>query len=341
MDVQSLPSLDDHDPRKRLWGLEARPLLYVLVILASALAAYAYKLRNDGIFACSADGYSSDRYLAYCNASGYGEYDHGALWFDMEPRIPPIIARADVIFLGNSRLQYAFSNDLTADWFSSNAISYYLLGFAAEENGVFEGLLLRKFSPHAKLYIINADRFFEDAESIPAKAIFHDSHEARRYAQLKAWQYPHRLICSTMPRVCENKAVFYRSIESGRWISKDSVAYNVQPVSDGPASDVARWPEFIAFGEKFLAQLPVERKCVLLTIVPTVGTKRPEVTAIAGALGLTIIAPEVEGLQTWDGSHLDQPSGARWANEFFRAAGPLIRECAGSEASRLQAGAGL
>jgi len=315
-------------------------LAYLLVIIASALAAYAYKLRSDGIFACSADGYSSDRFLAYCNASGYGEYDHGAVWFDLEPGLREAIGHADVVVLGNSRIQYALSNDVAKQWFQSNSISYYLLGFAFDENGRFEGPLLRKFAPKAKFYIINADRFFDRDESVIAKPIFHDSRESLHYRQLKAWQYPHRLICSNFPSVCQNKTVVYRSREtgswSGSWTSK-AHAYNVQPVSVGPANDVVRWPEFVQFGEEFLSELPVERKCVLVTIVPTVLTKRQEAATIAEELGLRFVAPQVEGLQTWDGSHLDGPSATRWATEFFRVAGPLIRACAGGEAPRSNA----
>jgi hypothetical protein len=311
-------------------------MVFCLTVLLSALGAYGYKLRTDGIFACSAAGYSSDRYLVYCNVSGYGEYDPGAFWFDMEPGVPQAVAAANVVFLGDSRMQHAFSSDVTVDWFAANSITYYLLGFGNYENGVFEGALLQKYSPSAKLYVINADSFFEDVESVHAKALFHDSREAQRYWALRAWQYPHRLLCTPFPGACGHKGAIYRSRESGSWMTKDFVAYNVQPVSEGQPSDTARWPEFIAFAEAFLARLPVERSCVVLTVVPSVHTKRPEVVAIADALQLKLIAPQLEGLKTFDGSHLDKASATRWVTEFFREAGPSIRECAGGSALPLR-----
>ena len=63
----------------------SRPAIYILIIIFAVVAAYAYKLRTEGIFSCQADGYTFDRYLAYCNGADFGDYEHGAFWFDLEP----------------------------------------------------------------------------------------------------------------------------------------------------------------------------------------------------------------------------------------------------------------
>jgi hypothetical protein len=39
------------------------------------------------------------------------------------------------------------------------------------------------------------------------------------------------------------------------------------------------------------------------------------------------VAPELEGLSTSDGYHLDRVSADRWARAFLEAAGPEIRSC--------------
>ena len=67
------------------FALRARPGLYMLLVLAVALVGGAYSLRKYGIFSCQASGYGSDRYLGYCGATSYGDYDHGAMWFGLEP----------------------------------------------------------------------------------------------------------------------------------------------------------------------------------------------------------------------------------------------------------------
>jgi hypothetical protein len=49
--------------------------------------------------------------------------------------------------------------------------------------------------------------------------------------------------------------------------------------------------------------------------------------AVANALGLTLVSPDLDGLLTFDGIHLDPPSAERWSKAFFDAAGPQIRKC--------------
>jgi hypothetical protein len=78
----------------------------------------------------------------------------------------------------------------------------------------------------------------------------------------------------------------------------------------------------------FLSQVPVKRSCVILTMVPKPETKIGNAKAVATTLGMNFVAPEIsEGLGTYDGSHLNQPSAQRWSQAFFEAAGSKIRSC--------------
>ena len=71
--------------KKREGLFASRRTTYICVILGTIIAASAYKLRTQTIFACQATLYNSDRYIAYCNGSRYADYEHGAFWFDLEP----------------------------------------------------------------------------------------------------------------------------------------------------------------------------------------------------------------------------------------------------------------
>src|SRR5215467_6154657 len=152
-----------------------RPALYICVVLGAMLVAYAYKLRTEGIFACLADGYNSDRYLAYCQAAGYADYEHGAFWFGLESPTQDSMANADVLFLGTSRMQIAFSTPATGKWFASDPAKYFLLGFGYSGNVMFEGALMEKFGAHPKVYVINIDQFFDRRESPPVRTVMSDS----------------------------------------------------------------------------------------------------------------------------------------------------------------------
>ena len=80
--------------RKRDGLFRERPAIYVLILLAAYAASFLYKFRVDNIFACPASGYTSDKYLSNCDTS-YGDYEHGAFWFDLESAAEMSAARAD------------------------------------------------------------------------------------------------------------------------------------------------------------------------------------------------------------------------------------------------------
>jgi hypothetical protein len=120
----------------------------------------------------------------------------------------------------------------------------------------------------------------------------------------------------------------YRTVANGLWFTSGTLPNEPSGVSDGQPSDLEQWPHYVGLAREFLDTLKVERQCVVLTIVPTVDTKRAEAEAIAAALGVQFIAPRVDGLTTFDGSHLDVRSASRWSAAFLAAAGPVLERCA-------------
>ena len=123
---------------------EAKPRsgLYILVVLAAIVGAFVFHMRQAGIFTCPATAYGGDRYLGYCQGTAYGDYDHGALWFGLEPGVREAAAAADVLFVGNSRMQFGFSAPALGRWFEGSGASYYLLGFSHNETAKFTAPLL-------------------------------------------------------------------------------------------------------------------------------------------------------------------------------------------------------
>ena len=317
--------------RRRDGLFKERPALYILILLGVCVAAGLYKTRADSIFACQASGYTSDRYLGYCDVKGYGDYEHGAFWFDLEPAAEMSAARADVLFLGSSRMQFAFSTAATAHWFASGS-SYYLLGFIGYENSIFAGALLHKLKPRAEVYIINLPEFFQPFEAPLAKMVMHDAAARTRYEVKHLSQIFHRAICGQMPAICGRGWAIFRSRQTGfyapEYISLFKLRGNSQPVSYDQKVDQREIDEAIAIGRIFLSELPARAECVILTAVPTVGTRLGVTNAIARGLGKRLVVPQdPEGLQTFDGSHLDEASAQRWSEAFFETAGPRIKKC--------------
>jgi hypothetical protein len=308
--------------------LAKRIAMYSCIVLLTALGSYGLWARKHSIFACVANGYTADRYIAYCDATGYGDYEHGAFWFGLEPSAQNSAKDADVLFLGNSRVQYAFSTAATADWFSQASVPYYLLGFTYYDGVSFAEALLHRIRPKAKVYVINLDDFFSSWESPPAKEVMNDSGARSHYEAKRLWQRAHERICKTVAAICGRNYAIFRSRETGAFsFSRGSYSPTAKPVSydQNISDDVVKSSTVAAIS--FLSYLPVQEGCVILTTIPTAGTKIGNVSAIAAALHKDLVTPEIDGLETFDGSHLDQPSAERWSQAFFQAAGPEIHSC--------------
>jgi len=182
--------------------------------------------------------------------------------------------------------------------------------------------------------VINLDDFFSQWESPPAIEVTHDTSAQRHYETKRFWQSIHKPICKAVPFVCGRNYAIFRSRESGGFtISRVNTLLGVKPVSydESKRQDVVGTNT--AAASKFLADLAIQEECVILTLVPTVETKIGNANAIAAALHKDLIAPEIQGLQTFDGTHLDPPSAERWSQAFFELAGPEIRSCLGKQAA--------
>jgi hypothetical protein len=312
--------------QKRAGLFASRLTIYICVLLLSVLVATVYKFRTDTIFACQADGYSADRYVAYCNGANFADYEHGAFAFDIEPSAQNFARNAEMLFLGNSHLEVAFSTDATANWFSGAGARYYLLGFSYHENMLFSEKILDRMQPKARVYLINVDDFFVRTETPPMQAISHDPQARQRYEEKRRWQFVHEAICGTFPFLCGNAPVIFRSRETGAF-TKRTDRQNIVPVSYDQVIDQKAVDDSVAAAKEFLSHLPPQ-SCVILTTVPTVGTKIGNANAIARGVDLDLVTPGNLGdLRTYDGSHLDRQSAERWSQAFLQAAGSRIQAC--------------
>src|SRR5882762_4419996 len=123
-------------------------LSYVALFGAAALFAATicvvvlgtYNLGN-----CNRSGFGADRFLSYCETNTFGNYDHGASYYDLEPEAVENLKKADVLLLGNSRSQFVFSSEATGDFFVKRGMRYFLLGFGYGEMSDLPLALIRRY----------------------------------------------------------------------------------------------------------------------------------------------------------------------------------------------------
>ena len=294
--------------------------LYIGVVLFVALASYAYWLKTRSIFACQAQGYSADRYLAYCGGGNYADFEHGAFYFNLEPPALEYARNADVLVLGNSRLQIAMSNQATADWFKQAKARYYLLGFSYNENMNFTGsfcvgcIRARASSSSMSTIFSSAGKPWPRRRSctIPKRKVDTSGNNSRRLAPADL---------RTFPRLCGQRYVIFRSRETGSYYRipreepvtpENAVSYDQTSIR--PRSRTAPRSRSISQGIRQGEMRDPDQR-------PLSETKMGNVKAIAAGAGLPLVAPELDGLSTSDGYHLDRLSADRWARAFLRPRG--------------------
>lgn len=310
----------------KLSRLRPGPRFYSGVLILIFFVAFIAHVRVNGIFACPVGEYAGDHYLGHCETSGYGDYDHGAFWFDLEPTIRASAQSADVLFVGNSRMQFGFSVPALGRWFASQDQNYYLLGFSHGENANFIGPVLNKLQPEARAYIVNADEFFVDFWSGPGHAVLHRNDSLPRYKAKRLWQSFHRFTCERAA-LCGNTMAFFRQRETGEWILGGQSVGTPAPADQVLVADEIRVAELQDTASNFVSGLDVARGCVIFTYVPPKASDRASAMLLADALGVPFVSPQLEGLQTFDGSHLDRESAQRFTTAFFEEAAPILGRC--------------
>ena len=236
-----------------------------------------------------------------------------------------------MLFLGNSRTQFGFSAPSLGYWFSHQDRRHYLLGFSHTDNVAFVGPLLPRLAPRARAYVINVDDFFATDPTPPAREVMQARGAERHYRVKRLWQWVHRRACEFEARLCGDALAFYRQVETGEWqLARFGGLQAAAIVSDAPF-DGAPIARRRAAAERFIAQLGVPRDCIILTYVPQPYNQRQAAAALASELGLQFISPRLEGLMTFDGSHLDRASAERFTTAFLEAAGPPLSACLDTE----------
>jgi hypothetical protein len=282
---------------------------------------------------CRWSGYGEDYFLAYCNSRTYGDYEHGALYYGAEPAAAESLRNAQVIFLGNSRTQAAFSTRAVRSYFASRNVRFFVMGFGYGEWSAFSLATLLKSRAAPKVLVINADPFFSDKLSQPAQEALEGRPGFLWRLALKAlFQRIHRNLCPRAQGVCPaSEASIFRSATDGQWYWVGPMVRDLSVPLDRAAQKPIAPDELLQatdLGKKFLDAVGLDRRCVVLTGIPNSELDAPDVAAtLAAALNTSSIFPPADDLSTIEGLHLSLASAERWSDAFVAAMTPVLRDC--------------
>ena len=264
-----------------------------------------------------------------------GHVDHHILYFGTDPESLDNLRRAEVLFVGNSRLMFALQARVLQPYFSARGVSYFALGFGFNEGDAFPLAIIERFNLRPRLVVVNVDGFFGEGLSEWAQEVVRDtpfdarklrweaeaSHEARRVIHQVV---PNWLNLFGRPGFDEGREfIAYRSRVDGTWVVSpwpEAATRVSQPPLDSPA--LGR-PE-IASASAFANTLAARGSRLVLTSVPAPTRRGAGPAQFASLLQVPLVAPSVAGLTTYDGSHLTPTSALEWARAFVAALEPHL-----------------
>ena len=219
----------------------------------------------------------ADRFMAYCASPQFGDYEHGAYYYDLEPEALDHLKHADVVFFGTSRAQIALSTSALSSFFALHAMTPYLFGFGYGEYGAFPLAIMRKYDVKPKAIVILADPFFKDRTWWRRWRWFVP--ELYEYTQKQIFIALGSRLCAVWPSVCMPRQVaIYRSRADGSWQTFGFALDERVPITESSkhlyTHTALEAGEDIAFAARFIAATGVARECVVLSAAPGILTSR-------------------------------------------------------------------
>lgn len=321
-------------------GVNFRSYLIVLACIALPATLVEFFWPVIGITGCHGEGYQDDLYIAYCDSTGYGDYEHGALYFDLEPEAIRSLRAADILLVGDSRSQAAFSTHPTDAFAMAHGWRIYRFGFGYYEDSAFIMRLIRRYRLRPRMIIVNADPFFTDEGSALSRPLLSGPDRQFLYMhQLikRLAQDMQRATCGAhiLTRLtCGNARTLYRSRIDGSLDLRYMADPRRFPVVIDPTYDLEMAPHVIEVARQFLVATGLGPDCLLLTVVPSNFATPLLAQQVARSIGLPLVLAPADGLYTTDQSHLRPDSAERWTALFFENAERQIEACMATTTAR-------
>ena len=285
------------------------------------------------IYRCDPSLYSDNTFLAYCSDSGYGGYEHGAIYFGLEKDIVANLRSANVLILGSSRAQLGFSSPVAGEYFSNRGLRYFNLGFNYWEADLFARRVIERHDLKPNVVIVNADYFFTNEASPTAKKVLSRTKQVEFEYFLKGWiQRSHQEICIRNKFgigrfLCGRKPALYRSRLNGRtFVANWPRSFqNEAPKKREPSEDAL--VRLIGNAVNFKKFLDARNICLVITVIPSTTVSSNPGRIIAAAINVPFILSKVKNLSYFDGNHLDEAGATAWSSDFFNKFDKLNLNC--------------
>lgn len=325
----------DHASYSRFPGLKF--LAFLAIFFVSGIAVI---IKFDSYFTdfvkiadCKPDGYERGQFMTACSGIKVDRYSFGAPYLGVQKNLYKNAQNADVIIFGNSRTQRSFSTDAIDNYFKSKGLTYVIL--ASEGAGYKSALLTTEnMNLKPKIVMFNTEILYSDeiSDAFSDIVYFPDKYKTR-YEFFHTAQTIHKSICTRdIPNVSEKycsgtKNAAWRSAVNGRneWDLEVPLAEQ-ELITPGP--DRSRMlSSLVPRAVELINHRNFKNSCPILYIVNSPNSAPKLQENLASEMGVQSVFKRMNGLYTYDKSHLDRPMSEKWAEQFVTELDPAIDNC--------------
>lgn len=251
------------------------------------------------------------------------EASHAVLFHDIGDSIENA-RKADIIFVGNSRLPLSLREEFIVPLAEQAGLKVFSLGVGHGESAEFARRVMRKHKLKPKILVIlggpyaYGPRMSELANTTIALSRWQAI--SQQIQTRGAWWLRsslHKLIPNisfpNAPR--EPGYIIYRSETTGWWHPA------VEPHREYPVSyDTSgnKYRQVVPYASQFKLEMDSQDTLMIATIAPYRKTADSHLAKLEQELGIRVVVPALDNLKTTDSSHLNKESAARFSAEFWK-----------------------
>lgn len=313
--------------RRALTAIVAGVVTFGLCVLAGWGTWKLTDLRRHTLDVATAAEPPPDHFLAHDRG---GHVDHHVLLYGLDDDLIDNMRRADVLLMGNSRLMFALRGPVLRQYFVTRGLRPFALGFGHLEQHRFPLEVMRRHGMRPKIVIANVDNFFGGVTSAWGQRVLRDTtFEAWKvHAEANASHAVRRTLHQVIPHIPdlwdgEREFVIYRSERDGAWFIATRFDRGGRLQEFYRGHDVVR-PHNLELALAFKEAVEARGGRLIFTLVPGRDVSLTHAQMLADMVGVPLVAPDVPGLRTMDGSHLTDESAQRYASVFFQHLDPIL-----------------
>lgn len=301
------------------------PRRYIVAVLLLAAVAWPILALINALFnlsPCRIDLYErGENYVSSCEDKRFGDFEHQVFYhgmLDTDRRL----READVIFLGDSRVGFAFSHPNIETFFSERGARFLVASFGYAEGWQFAADVLKRHQSRPTMLVINVAPFFNGPSrefSEPARYV--TSHPIGSYVEALFAEVAQPIYSYFCPK-CGKSPSMIRSRLTGQWdwrtfdLANGVGVFPLKVIPDPPHEAIAAWADVAEAQARQLLSY-THARCVVFTDVPHDGAVGVFARELGRRLSVPVVLPEVPSTRSFDRQHLDGHSSVSWTNALL------------------------